>query len=437
VILPKVTFSNKSVIRYLDALSRNSLLRSSSLVFLNNITIAVGGMIFWAIVARLYAVDLVGMATAGTSMMVLLGAISQLGLGVGLIRYSSALGPRRSRRIAGIFATTIGVACLSALVFWKLVASVLPGLRPLFGSALDVALFVGACMAWAVSVQFDSYLLSRKYMGLLLANNTIATLLRIVALLVGSYSSPMIVIAITGFSGLVGVISIAGLTLRRRPLPAEISGAGVALRELVAYSFWNYWTTLMATVAALAMPSIIVSVVGTTQAAAYYMAWALFSGLPMIPSALSQALLSLQSSAPGSRMPVSLTGWKTNLLILLLGIAFIPAALLVLAFLGKTYLAYGWLVIVILAAGFLPCYRVLLLQAEIRLIGSQRTMALAYAVSYLASLGSSIFLLPIIGLPGAAIAWTLGQCVLFVWLRATARKSRLMLQSTRLQVARS
>ena len=136
-------------------------------------------------------------------------------------------------------------------------------------------------------------------------------------------------------------------------------------------------------------------------------------------------------------MPVSLTGWKTNLLIVLLGIAFIPAALLVLAFLGKTYLAYGWLVIVILAVGFLPCYRVLLLQAEMRLIGSQRTMALAYAVSYLASLGASIVLLPIIGLPGAAIAWTIGQCLLFVWLRASAHKSRLVLQSSQLEVAGS
>jgi O-antigen/teichoic acid export membrane protein len=134
-------------------------------------------------------------------------------------------------------------------------------------------------------------------------------------------------------------------------------------------------------------------------------------------------------------MPVSLSGWKMNVLILLLGIAFVPAALLVLAFLGKTYLAHGWLVIVILAAGFLPCYRVMLLQAEMRLIGSQRTLALAYAVSHLMSLGASIFFLPIIGPPGAAIAWTLGQCLLFVWLRDSVQKRRLILQSSQLEAA--
>jgi hypothetical protein len=109
---------------------------------------------------------------------------------------------------------------------------------------------------------------------------------------------------------------------------------------------------------------------------------------------------------------------------LLLALVFIPLALGILALLGKSYFSYGWLIVLILAVGYWPNYRALLLQTEMRLVGSQQVLAFIYTASYAATLGLSIPLLVALGAPGAALAWALGQCLLYALLTWGLRRYR-------------
>jgi O-antigen/teichoic acid export membrane protein len=161
----------------------------------------------------------------------------------------------------------------------------------------------------------------------------------------------------------------------------------------------------------------VVSLAGGAQAAAYYLVWAMFSGLLMIPSALAQALLAQRARAGRAGLPVELTGTRAAMLAALLLLAFLPLALLVLWVLGPSYLAYGAPALPLLALGAWPAYRSMLLQTEIRLGGSQGWLALAYLAAYASILLMSAYVLPAFGVTGAALGWTLGQWVLFDWLR--------------------
>lgn len=381
-------------------------------------------MLFWFLAARTYPANVVGLATAGTAMLVLLATIGQLGLGVGIMRYAAVLGPHRSRRLVGIFLVTLLVALLVGAIFWRLVPYVAPGLAPVFTSLFDVALFVGSCAGWALSAQFDSYLMSRRFMGLLVLDNTITALSRL--LFIGALPHPSIalLIAVTGASGLIGVAAVIPFVLRRPFLPPAESAGPVPLRTLVSYSFWNYWTTVMGTVSVLAMPSLIVTWVDSAQAAAYYMVWSLFSGLLMVPAALAQTLLAVRSGHGQPGLPAMLKGWRSTGLALLLGALFVPPAMLVLVLLGGSYAARGWSVLLVFVAGFLPYYRAVLLQTELRLVGSQRLQAAAYTACHLTVIGISIPLLILLGPSGAALAWTIGQCLLYVALRWSLQVGR-------------
>jgi O-antigen/teichoic acid export membrane protein len=387
------------------------------MLFANSLVNGLGGICFWFVAARLYAPSMVGVATAGTSIIVLLATISQFGLGMGIIRYASSLGPQHLRRLGSIFAITLVGALIAGFLFSRLVPSIAPALSPLVSGPLDIVLFVGSCVAWAVSVLFDSYLVSRRLTGLMVIDNSITAIFRIALIAIAPNPSIAQIVAFTGISGVVGVLAVIPALIRHPPDVAMPSEPPVTLRTLISYSLWNYWVAIMSTVTTLTMPSIVISFAGSVQTAAYYMAWSLFGGLAMLPSALSQVLLAVGAATPKPSTPTVQSERKSDPLMLLMVVLFVPIALATLALLGTTYITYGWLVVIFLAAGFWPSYRALLLQTEMRLVGSQQTLAYIYTVSYISTIGISIPLLVLIGAPGAALGWALGQYFLFLWLR--------------------
>lgn len=403
-------------------LRRDSTARNTVLVFANNLVTAVGGMLFLFLMTRRVDPGTVGVVTAGTAMIILLAGISQMGLGMGIIRYSVALGPRRAARLRGIFAFVAVAALLVGALFWALAARLAPGLQPAIATLPDAAPFIGACVGWTLTVQYDNYLMSRRCMALLLLKSALMAGSRPLLLVLLVQPSTAQLIGITGLSALLGIVGVAPLVPRYTVTALEAAEAPVSTRRLLSFSFWNYLSGLAGTLPALVMPTIVVSSIGGTQAAAYYMAWTLFSVLLFVPSAFSWALFAEQSAQAGSpaRRATGASRWA-GVLMLVLPVLFVPAGLLVLALLGASYLAYGWPALLLLAGGFWPYYRSQLLMIELRMGGAQWPLTLASLVSHLAIIGVSLPLLAVLGTAGAALAWSAGQGLLLGLLAWSAR----------------
>lgn len=398
--------------------------KNTVLLTINSLVTGIGGAVYWLVATRLYPPAIVGVATAGTSIVILLSGVSQLGLGVSIIRYSAALGVFRARRLRGIFALTVSAACVAGGLFCVAVPYIANGLRSAFGSPLDAAYFIAACAGWTLSVQYDNYLMSRRFMGLLVLKNSSTGLSRIAMIVAIPHLPIAMVIAVTGVAGLLGVLSSLPIALRRPVPTAETTGPPVATRTLVNYSFWNYLSGLAGTMPALVMPTIIVTKIGGTQAAAYYMAATLFGILLLIPAALSWAILAEKSAVLHSHVRTPSIGQsRSGRLMLLLTALFVPLAVITLSVLGRSYFLYGWIVIVVLTLGIWPYHRAVLLMTEMRLAGSQRMLAGAYTVSQIAFMILTFPLLAVINIAGPALAWTFGQYLLFLWLWVVTRPS--------------
>lgn len=397
--------------RRFSALKDDRLARNTALVFLNNLLTAGAGMLFWLLVVYRATPMIVGQATAGTSMAILLAGISQLGLGIALIRFGAALGPRRAQRLVALFLIITIAALLVSGTFVGAAAWLAPGLSPVLAAPADGAWFAVAVLGWALAVQYENYLMSRRFMGLVVVKTSITGACRLALLLLWPAPSAAMLIGITGISGLLGMFAVAPWALTRRAAPD--SEECVAWGTLLTYSFWSYLTGLAGILPALLIPTIILTRAGGPAAAAYSMAWALFSVLLFVPSALSWVLFAEQrrATAPlhGSRVLLGLP------------LVFLPAALAMLAALGHDYLRLGALSLAILTLGFWPYARSQILLAELRLGASQSLLTGAYAVSHLGIIALCGPLLAWVGMPGAALAWLLGQLMLWVALSLVSR----------------
>lgn len=409
--------------RGLTALIKDSVARNTALLALNSLLNGAGGVLFWFVASRLYSPAAVGVTIAGTSMVILLAGFSQLGLGIGMIRYAAAMGPTRVRRIRGVFAVVLLTASAAGVIFWQLQPTVAAKLSPAFQSPVDVAYFVAACVGWALSLQYDNYLMGRKLMGIVVLRNAVTAISRLILIVALRHLSVGALVSVTGISGIAGVLGVLPLTLAR-PLPTTFqSSRAVSLRVLATYSLWNHVSSVVGTLPALITPILIVSVVGGAKAAAYYMAWTLFSVLLLLPSALSWALLAERSSDRTiERGSEGFSHGQSSRLMLGITVFFIPLSILVLFALGPSYVSHGWSVMVVLAFGIWPYHRIQLLMTEMRLGGSQRMLALAYSSSQLLSVILTVPLLLLLDTVGAALAWAVGQGVLFVWLWLCTRK---------------
>lgn len=407
----------------IDRVMGNMFARNTFLVLANSVVNATGGAAFWFIAARTYSPMVVGLSTAGTSVLILLATFSQLGLGVGVIRYARSLGPQRSRRIAAVFMATAATGLAAACLCWKLILVLAPGLAPIFAFRWDPLLFVVSCMAWALSVQYDSYLMSRCLMSLMVCKNTIIAVCRLVAIIALHHPTGAMIIAVTGLSGLVGIAFLWPVVARITIDEAATSVPVVATKTLVSYAFWNHWTTLIGATPALLLPSLIINVVGAFDAAAYYLAWSLFGGLMMIPAAISQTLLAVRSQHVAAHTAPVARGVRVDCAVLLVAALFVPLAFTILMLTRKEYATHGAIVLVILAVGFWPYYRALVLQTEMRLRGSQKLLAVVYAVGQVTTVAGSLPLLGLMGIAGAALAWTLGQGLLLALLYWSVRMS--------------
>ncbi len=425
-ILAKLGFSESFFTEFIDIVTK-TFSREAIFILLNSLINALGGLLFWFIATRRFPSEIIGLATAGSAIVILIANISQLGLGVGIVRFLHVLGPRRKYRLIWIFCQSAIIAIIIGYAFGWLVTVLSPGLQPVFVTHQDLWLFAISCAAWSLSTLFDAYLIARRLVGLLVIDNLVTASIRLTLVLIVQPNSAIHLITIVGFSGLLGVIAVTPKVFHL-PLFFDVDSDvdataihAINTRDLLSFSLWNYLVLLIPSVSTQIMPSIILTIVGSTEAAAYFVTWSLCGGLLMIPSALSQALLAIRASDLQKRAFMPINGLLFSLSLLVLILLFLPAALIVLIIIGPTYFKNGWPLLIVLLLGFFPYSHALLLQVRIRLNGSQSQQAAAFFVTHSAIVLCSVPLLNNFGVIGAAWAWSWGQLLLFIILKLSER----------------
>ncbi len=373
---------------------------------------ALGGFAFWILAARLYTTADVGLAAATLSAVTLLGTVSHLGLGMGLVRYLPGAERRQDLiNLAVTIAALVGVGASFVFLFGLPVWS--PGLSYLPDNALySLGFVLFAAATTAATIPMMAFVALRRA-GPVLAIGVLGQLLRI-ALPVLFVSQGAFGIVASG--GVAAVMSLAlGLLLLSmvqkpyRPGPAlNLSSAAV----LVPFGMVNHLADLALLAPSLILPLMVVNALGADSGAHFYVGFFLGGLVLMGLQGLSTSLFAEGSHDAGSLERSARHTLAGALVVSVAGAAAMLVAgdKLLLAF-GAAYSREATGLLRLLALAAVPASLTYVYLAVQRVRGRIASLLTVSGLVCASSLGLSYFLLPGVGIAGPGIGVLAGQCL--------------------------
>lgn len=392
-----------------------------------NATSAVFTFVFWIIVARLYSAEDVGIASAAIAAAGLLAILSDLGLGIGLIRFLPGAGRKAVLMINTVFtvgtltSVIVAIIFIAGLGFWS------PALLVLRENPIYLATFVLFAVAATLWTLVEQAFVGKRRAGFVLAKNLALGLLRLPLpiLLAVFFHSFGIFVSWSLSLGVALLLSIFVFLPKAQPHYRLAPAFDNASKEMLRFSFANYLSMLFLTAPGLILPIMVVNLLGAGPNAFFYIAWAIGGMLNMIASGPAFSLFAEGSHDEKAVRPNTWRALKITYLIL------VPAVILILAVADRLLLLFGGsysenatTLLRILAISSLPlAIDVIYLNIK-RVEQNLRVIVVLPMFVAVATLALSYVLLPRMGINGAGIAWLISQTTITLaivasWLKGT------------------
>jgi O-antigen/teichoic acid export membrane protein len=260
------------------------------------------GFAFWWIAARLFSPDVVGLAAAAISGMLLLGGVAAFGFGALLVReLPRHPGHERGLIRSGlIVAGAIGVVIGFAFAYGA--SAVDDSLAALSATPWNAAIF-----AFGVSLTALTIVADQSFVGLLrsefqFGRNVVFAITKLILLAVvgwlvsgGTWAG---IYVVWSASGLFSLLLVAGAAAASGAIPRPSAAGGPSLRRLAPSAAGHFALNVALQVPTLGMPILVTIVGGATLNASFYLAWLIASAATMVPLALSSTLYAVGSRAP-------------------------------------------------------------------------------------------------------------------------------------------
>jgi O-antigen/teichoic acid export membrane protein len=398
--------------RTYDHLMHDSLRRNSTLLILSQAVLAGSLFLFFVINAHLFPAASVGLASSFISFGLLVATFTNLGLPNTIIRFLSG-----SNRKVGLFTAALGLVTLVSLLGGVVAVLLLPHLVPRLGfvrssSLLSLTLIL-LISGTAVSALLDGTLVAFRKGEYVFARAVITNAPRIVL--------PFFVIsaglkAMTGIyvgTLLVGVAFNLYVIFRRLLVSQKLRPTLAEVREHRSYASSNYFGGLFGVLPSTLVPIIVLSRLGPTAAAYYYMPAQIALFLSVVCNAISQAFISEASQTSDDEEHKKIFRkvfiHQYRLLVPLIALLCL-LAWPILRLYGRAYVSHGFVPLLILAVSALVVGLNWLGDTWLNVKKRSRDYFLMNAFNSLATL-VAVYIFSKHGLVAAALGWLIGQCI--------------------------
>ncbi len=395
-----------------------SLYRNAFYLMLNSVVGAATGFVFWMIAARFYTAVDVGLAAAIIAAVGLLVSLSNLGFGLGLIKFL----PEAKDKATPMINSSLTIATLASLVTALIFLAGLSFWSPAIIFIRQHPIFFACFVLFTIASTLYG-LLGQVFIAKRRAKFTF-----IQGMITGALKIPIPIILVA-FFGAFGIFASVGIATSVAMLVAilwflpRVQKGYIPLptihkqiiNDIAHYSLGSYLADLLWLTPGFLFPLMVVNILGAEMNAYFYIAWAIAGVLFMIPLSISLSLFAEGSYERSLLRANTLKSLKLCLLILL------PAILLTFAIGDKLLLLFGqaysqnattllWL----LALSALPltvnCIFISIKRIQKDIKG---LIAVSAAITSIA-LGLSYFLMGNMGILGIGVGWTVGQTIVAI-----------------------
>jgi len=421
------------LINFFNQARESSLYSNAFYLMLNSAATSLLGFVFWNVMARFFLPAEVGIGSALVSACGLVGALSNLGLGAGLVRFVPEAKEKAGRLINASFTLAGGVALAGALVYLAGVQRWSPDLGFVRESAWLSIFFGLFSAATALSTLVDQALIAGRATSYVFWKNTLISLLKL--------PLPVFFFRHLGGFGIfatTGLATVAGVLLALlRFLPAVFRGyffrpviGGDVLRPVFPFASGNYLASLFNSAVGFVFPLLVLNLLGPEASAYFYIAWMMNGVISIIAAGTASSLFAEGAHAPENLAAQILNALKVSLLLL------IPAAGLMVALapyllgvFGPSYAENGTGLIRVLAIANFPQAVNLFFLTVNQVRKKVNLIILQTGMTAGLTLGLGYLLLSRFGLTGAGIAYAdaAAQCLaaaIVAWPLARALKEK-------------
>lgn len=270
------------MIKNQEIFSERSLFKNSLWLILSLLSSNIFGFFFWALSARLYAKEDVGVATVLFSSIMLIVAISRLGLDQSLIKY--------------FFISNKNQTFFTTLMFTSLAAIIIGVLFIGFSGSLSLEIQNNKIFCLCFLVLLTSYSVL-TLSGTLFVVSKRGEYYFMQSLIIGSRIIFLVPLLHAGSLGIIASFGIAftiGLfqtILSLYKIGIKFEGFDIGfVKKSFKFSAGNYIIGIFMLAPSLILPIIILNLLGKEDAATYYIDYSIASTLFIIPSAFSTSL---------------------------------------------------------------------------------------------------------------------------------------------------
>jgi O-antigen/teichoic acid export membrane protein len=256
------------------------------------------GLLYWVIIARLYDLESVGQASGLISLFGIISTISMLGFNKSVVRLMPEIA-KKDALVNSLFflvlASSFSIALVCAIALPHLSADLAKALEP----SQMRTVFVATSMIWSICVLIDFVFIARRAGRYVLGKNALFVSVRTaaVALFVAAGTTGIL---LSWFAA--GVVTIIlSLFLMHRVYGFRIRFNAFLSRDefskLLGFSSWNCISDILYSIPLTLSPLIVLAMVGSSAAAEFMIALAIYLVVASIGSAFSNSLLAEGANA--------------------------------------------------------------------------------------------------------------------------------------------
>jgi len=288
-----------------DAVARHlPLLSNASFLTIGTAVSSGLGFIYWWFAARHFTPHAVGLASAGISLMGLLGLMGEFGLGTLLVGETQRLKERGPSLIWAALIAALACSAFCGVLYLACVSWLSIDLRSLTSNAWLSLMFVAGAAFTGFVLTLDQALVGLLRSSLQMLRNAAFSVLKLALLVVAAYgfgsAAQEGTILATWVVGMIASVMLLGLALLRLDPEFFAPPDFGILRPLAGKVATHHLLNLVTQAPGLILPFLVTVLLSPEVNAAFYAAWMLINVALLLPASLATVLFTVGSQHPAS-----------------------------------------------------------------------------------------------------------------------------------------